>query len=186
MGAGDRPRIPAFQCALSGLETGVLATLAMLSWLGVSSMWYRRTFWTAANLLAAIFYRESALHNQFNIHTFSGLGLYFVIYGTLGMLFGLSVQNRPASLRITCIGILAAVAFYFLLFGWVWKTLDPLLVLYTHDRPMFAGHLLFGLILGRYPRNLPRMDGTDGDVSGLTVVPLANSGSASGDIEVKD
>jgi len=186
MGAGDRPRIPAFQYALSGLESGVLAALAMLSWLGLSSMWYRRTFWTAANLLAAVFYRESALRNQFTVHTFAGLALYFVIYGVLGMLFGLAVQDRPASLRITAIAILGAIGCYFLLFGWIWKTWDPLLVLYTHDRPMFAGHVLYGMILGRYPRNLPRAEATNEDIADLTVVPLANTGSASGDIEVKD
>jgi hypothetical protein len=159
---------------MTGLQTGVLAALAMFSWLGVSAVWYRRSFWTAANLLAATFYGESALHNQFNVHTFSGLGLYFVIYGTLGMLFGLAMQDRHASLRITCLGVLIAIAWYYVVFGWLWKRWDPLLVLYTHDRPMFAGHVLYGAILGRYPRNLPSAE------------PLASAEPASSQVEVKD
>src|SRR5215831_16588985 len=97
MGVGDRPPRPAFEYLLIGLKTGILAALAMLAWLGISSAWYRRGVWTAANLFAAAFYGESALHNRFNIHTFSGLGLYFVIYGGLGMLFGLAIQDRHHS-----------------------------------------------------------------------------------------
>src|SRR5689334_3215515 len=128
MGPGADPRIPAtkyFQYLLTGLETGVLAVLAMLAWLGTSAVWYRRTFWTAPNLLAAAFYGESALHNRFTVYTFSGLGLYLVIYGSLGMLFGLAMQDRHASLRITCIGILSAIAWYVLVFGWMGKRWDP-------------------------------------------------------------
>ena len=152
MVAGDGLRIPAFQYLLIGLKTGVLAALAMLAWLGVSSMSYRRSFWTSSNLLAAAFYGESALHNRSTVHTFSGLGLYFLIYGSLGMLFGMAIQDRHPSLRITGIGILTAMAWYYLVFGWIGKRWDSLMVLYTHDRPMFAGHVLYGAILGRYPR----------------------------------
>jgi hypothetical protein len=186
MGAGDGTRIPALQYLLTGLETGILAALAMLAWLGVSAMWYRRSFWTAANLLAAIFYGESALHNRFTVHTFAGLGLYLVLYGSLGMLFGLAIRDRHASLRITCLGILVTIGCYYLLFGWIWKRFDPLMVLYTHDRPMFAGHVLYGAMLGRYPRNLPRTQRAEEELRDLTVAPLAKPGPASGDVDVKD
>ena len=181
------PRNPVFQYLLTGLETGVLAGLAMMVWLGVSSMWYRRSFWTAANLLAAVFYGETALRNRFTVHTFAGLALYLILYGSLGMFFGMLIQDRPASLRITCLGILLSVGCYYLLFGWIWKRWDPLLVLYTHDRPMFAGHVFFGLILGkRYSRNIPRQQRVETGLEEVTVAPLANSGPASGDVKVKD
>lgn len=154
MEVGNAPRATAAQHLLAGLETGVVAALAMLAWLGFSALWYRHSFWTAPNLLASTFYGEFALRNNFNGHTLPGLALYVLIYGSLGMLFGMAIQGRSASLRITCIGILGAVAWYYFLFGLVWKTWNPLLVLYTQDRPMFAGHVLFGMMLGRYPRNL--------------------------------
>lgn len=190
MGAGASPRIPAsqyLQYLLTGLQTGVLAVLAMLAWLGLSSVWYRRTFWTAPNLLAAMFYGENALHNRFTVYTFSGLGMYLVIYGALGMLFGLAVQNRLPSIRITCVGILSAIAWYYLAFHWMGKRWDPLLVLYTHDRPMFAGHILFGAMLGRYPRNLPGERLKSEEEPPVPVLPLASAEPASGsDIEVKD
>jgi len=185
MGAGYRPRIPVFQCLITGLETGVLAVLAMLAWLGASSVWYRRSFWTAPNLLAAAFYGQSALHNRFTVHTFFGLGLYVVIYGSIGILFALAIQDRQPSLRISCAGILCAILWYFVAFGWIWKRLDPLMLVYTYDRPMFAGHVLYGWILGRYPRILPRVPMHEPVVE-LPVAPLAGSGPASGDLEIKD
>src|SRR5690242_14014030 len=106
MGAGDGLRLLRLKNLLTGLEIGVLAALAMLAWLGVWSMLYRRSFWTAPNLLAAVFYGEPSLRNQFTVHTFSGLGLYLLIYGTVGMLFGLAMGGRQRTLAITCIGIL--------------------------------------------------------------------------------
>ena len=186
MGAGEGSRLAAFQYLMTGLETGVLAALAMLTWLGVSAAWYRHSFWTAANLLAATFYGERALHNQFTVQTFSGLGLYFVIYGTLGMLFGLAMRDRAASLRITCVGVLMGIAWYYVVFAWFGKRWDPLLVMYTHDRPMFAAHVLYGAILGRYPKNLPRPPRAEEREPVMAAGPLANSGPASGDVEVKD
>jgi len=157
MESGNCPTGSAAKYLLAGLETGVIAALVMLAWLGFSSMWYRRSFWTAPNLVASTFYGESALRNRLNIHTFSGLAVYLLIYGTLGMLFGVVVQNRGRSLRVTCLGILFALAWYLVVFGWIWKHWNPLVVLYTHDRPMFAGHILFGWILGRYPGNVRRL-----------------------------
>ena len=94
-------------------------------------------------------------------------------------------QDRHASLRVTCLGILATVACYYLLFGWIWKRWDPLLVLYTHDRPMFAAHVLYGAMLGRYPRNLPRIGSADADPAQVTVPP-ATPRPAGGNVEVKD
>jgi hypothetical protein len=161
MEAGNRPQRFVTEYLLAGLETGIIAVLVMLLWLGMSAIWYRKTFWTAPNLAASVFYGESALRNRFTSHTFSGLAFYLLIYGCLGILFGLLIQDRRRSLRITCLGILVALGWYFLLFGWIWKHWNPLIALYTHDRPMFAGHVVFGWMLGRYPRaarNLKRGD----------------------------
>jgi hypothetical protein len=157
MEAGNGGRASSRDYCLAGVETGVLATLAMLVWLGLTSAWYRRSFWTAANLLASTFYGESVLRNRFTWHTFSGLALFLVIYGTLGALFALAIQNRPGSVRITCWGILLAIGWYYLIFGWLWKHWNPLVVLYTQDRPMFLGHVLYGALLGFYPRYLRRL-----------------------------
>jgi hypothetical protein len=186
MEAGDGRRTSVSQYLLTGLETGVLAALAMLVWLGVSAMWYRKSFWTPPNLLAAAFYGESALRNRFTVHTFAGLALYLVIYGALGMLFGLAIQDRHPSLRITCIGVLSAIGWYYLVFGWIWKRWDPLLVLYTHERSMFVGHVLYGVILGRYPRTRPgpRVEREE-VVQGMTLAPPVGPSPPGGDVDVE-
>jgi hypothetical protein len=187
MEAGSAPQTSVSQYLLIGLETGVLAALAMLLWLGVSAMWYRKSFWTSCNLLAAIFYGESALRNRFTVHTLAGLALFLLIYGFLGMLFGLAIQDRHAGVRITFLGILMATGWYYLSFGWIWKKWDPLLILYTHDRSMFAGHVLYGAMLGRYPRNRLALEVKQaGVVSELRLTPPADPESAGGDIEVKN
>jgi hypothetical protein len=153
MQPGNDPSGAASQYALAGLETGVIAALALLAWLGASARWYHHSFWTTPNLLASTFYGESALRNRFTVHTFSGLALFFLIYGAAGALFGLAVRDRGPRLRVTCIGILAAIGWYYAL-GWIWRNWNPLIVLYTHERPLFAGHVLFGAVLGSYPGNL--------------------------------
>lgn len=150
MGAGNGSNRSMPKYLLAGVETGVIGVLAMLVWLGVSAMWYRRSFWTAANLVASTFYGEPALRNRFTSNTFSGLALYLLVYGILGMVFSVAVQDRRRGFRITLLGILFSVGWYFVLFGWIWKHWNPLVALYTHDRVMFAGHVLFGWILGRY------------------------------------
>jgi hypothetical protein len=147
-GNGSNRSVPKY--LLAGVESGVIGVLAMLVWLGVSAMWYRKSFWTAANLVASTFYGESALRNRFTAHTFSGLALYLLVYGILGMVFSIAVQDRHRGFGITFVGSLFSVGWYFLLFGWIWKHWNPLVALYTQDRLMFAGHVLFGWILGRH------------------------------------
>jgi hypothetical protein len=157
MDPGNSPKGSPMKYLLAGVETGVVGGLAMLGWLGVSAVWYRKSFWNAANLVASTFYGEAALRNRFTVHTFSGLAFYLLVYGLLGMLFGLAIHGRSRSLRITCFGILFALGWYLLFFGWIWKHWNPLVVVYTHDRVMFAGHVLFGWILGRYPGHLRQL-----------------------------
>src|SRR5438046_10063238 len=119
MDPGNRPKGSVPKYLLAGMETGVIAVLIMLVWLGVSSMWYRKTFWNAANLVASTFYVEPALRNRFTVHTYSGLALSLLIYGALGMLFGLSIQDRRRSLRLTGRGLLVGIECAFVEFGWI-------------------------------------------------------------------
>ena len=50
---------------------------------------------------------------------------------------------------------------------------------------MFVGHVLYGAILGRYPRNLRRTPAAQ-NVAEIVTPPLANPGPASGELEAKD
>ena len=113
MGDGEDPnKNREAQGLLAGLQAGVIAALVLLGWLALASAWYRRSIWTAANIMATTFYGEAALGRQFSFRTVAGIALYLVLYGTIGALFGLTLASRDASLRITLIGVLVGL-------GWV-------------------------------------------------------------------
>ncbi|MGA3041958.1 MAG: hypothetical protein ABSF54_14325 [Bryobacteraceae bacterium] len=155
MGGGENPhKKREANGLLAGLEAGIIAALVLLGWLALSSAWYRRSIWTAANIMATTFYGEAALGRDFTSRTLAGLALYLVLYGIIGALFGLTLANRDASLRTTLIGVLVGLGWYYLSFAILWQNINPLIPLYTHRGPMMAGHALYGGLLGRFPRYL--------------------------------
>jgi cytochrome c biogenesis protein CcdA len=83
-----------------------------------------------------------------------GLALYLIIYGLLGAIFGLAMRDHGSSLRILLIAVVIGLGWYYLWFGFLWKAVNPLIPLYTHDRPMLAGHVLYGFLLARFPAYL--------------------------------
>ena len=64
------------------------------------------------------------------------------------------IRQYDASLRITLIGVLVGLGWYYLSFAILWRNINPLITLYTHRGPMMAGHALYGGLLGRFPRYL--------------------------------
>jgi hypothetical protein len=104
--------------------------------------------------MATTFYGEAALTPRFSSRTLAGLALYLVLYGIIGALFGLAVPTRAPGLRMTLMGVLVGLGWYYLSYALVWRNLNPLITLYTHVGPMMAGHILYGGFLGRFPRYL--------------------------------
>ena len=143
---------------LAGLEAGTLGVLAMLAWLGVSAAWQRRSFWTAANLMASTFYGDSAIHSGFASSTFSGLALYFSLYGALGSLFAALIRARARGARLLLAGLLFGVGWYYLSFAVIWKKASPLVWLLHSERQTVFGHCIYGGLLARFPRFLRRED----------------------------
>lgn len=154
MPADDNPRIDS---AVAGFQAGMFALPVFLLALGLASAWYRRTFWYVPNLMASTFYGEDAIRAGLSWWTVSGIALYTVIYSLFGALFGLAMQDRFPRLRLVLLGMLCGIGWYYLWFGLLWKWLNPLVTLYTHDRPMLWCHLLYGALLGRYPMYLERL-----------------------------
>jgi len=152
---GKAYKKPGANSILAGLEAGILAVLVLLGWLALASAWYRRSIWTTANIMATTFYGEAALSARFSSRTLAGLALYVVLYGVIGALFSLAVPMRAPAFRLTLIGILVGLGWYYLSFALVWRNLNPLIPLYTHNGPMLAGHMLYGGFLARFPRYLP-------------------------------
>src|ERR1039458_8267751 len=60
MGDGENPhRKREADGLLAGLEAGIIAALVLLGWLALASAWYRRSIWTAANIMATTFYGDA-------------------------------------------------------------------------------------------------------------------------------
>lgn len=155
MDATTEPRktgtLPPF---LAGLQGGMVGVLWMLAWLGVSAIRQRRSFWTAENLLASVFYGDSAIRGGFAFSTLSGLALYLLLYSLLGGVFAAALRERASQLRTLLLAVAFGLAWYYVSFHWIWERVSPLVALLHSVRPTLIAHLVFGTLLGRYPKYL--------------------------------
>ena len=136
---------------LAGLQAGMMAVMVMLGWLGVSALWQRHTFWTAPNQMATVFRGGSAIVPGFGPYTPSGIAVYVVVYSLLGALFAMIAPRKLTAFGMMAAGVLVAVAWYALWFRVLGRSLMPLLwQLYT-ERPMEFAHVLYGVMLARFP-----------------------------------
>jgi len=155
----SRSRRALLPALLAGLEAGMVGALWMLVWLGVSSMWVERSFWSPENLMATAFDRNSTLPSAFTAGTCSGLALYLVIYSLLGAAFAAVVGDRVPRGRVMLLTVVFALAWYYFSFRWAFKTTMPLVALLHVERPTILGHLVYGTMLGRYPLYVDRLVG---------------------------
>jgi hypothetical protein len=148
----------AFIASLAGLQAGMIATLWMLAWMGVSAAWQRTSFWTAENLLASTFYGSAAIHTGFSHRTVSGLALYLVVYSLLGCLVAVAMRNRLQWLRLVLVSLAVAIGWYYLSFHLIWKAISPLVTLLHAEQSTALGHVIFGVLVARFPRYLRRLN----------------------------
>jgi hypothetical protein len=154
MSSGDGAR-PNWLLALAGIQAGVVGGLILLGYLALDSVWHRRSVWTVPNLLASTFYGASAYRPGFGAGTSAGLALMLFVYGVLGALFGMVIRDHGTRLRVTLAGLIFGTGWFFLSFDLLWKHVNPLVQLYSPDRAMLVGHLLYGGVLGwRFPAYL--------------------------------
>lgn len=157
---------------LAGIQAGVAGALFLLGYLALDSKWHGRSVWTVPNLLASTFYGESAYRQGFGSRTSSGVALFVVLYGLLGALFGLVMRDHSTRARTFVFGLIYATAWFFLSFSWLWKFINPIIIIYNPDRAMLIGHLLYGGILGtRFPQYLRELSA--GDRTGTPQLPAA-------------
>ena len=141
---------------LAGLQAGMVAAVWMLIWLGISAMWMRRSFWSPANIMATVFFGDSAIHPGFASTTPSGIALYLMVYSLLGALFALLVRQRLTGLGTLLVSILFALGWYWLWFRVLALRTMPLVWLLHTERSTEFGHLIFGALLARFGDYLPR------------------------------
>jgi hypothetical protein len=137
----------------------MVAALWMLAWLGSSAVWQGRSFWTAENLLASTFYGGSAIRSGFSHHTMSGLALYLIIYSMLGCLVAAVLRWKLHAWPLLMVSVVVALGWYYFSFHVIWKSVSPLIPLLHAERPTILGHVIYGAVLARFPRYLPRPAG---------------------------
>lgn len=141
---------------LAGLQTGMAGALTMLAWLALAMLWSRHSIWWFPNLMATTFGGDPALKMSFGKYSAAGLALHLVLYSALGGLFALVVPLHAAHGhisygRLALIGLVVSMAFYYLMYDFVWKYWNPLIPLYIPDRAIVVGHIFYGMMLGRLP-----------------------------------
>src|SRR5579862_840727 len=81
--------------ALGGLEAGVLGALGMLAVFAASAIADRRSWWLVPNLIATAFHGPDAYTASFTRSTLTGIGFWLLLYGFLGVIWGLLWGERP-------------------------------------------------------------------------------------------
>jgi len=179
--AKDSPANSLVLPMLAGLQAGMLGVFWMLAWLGISAKWQLRSFWTAENLMASVFYGERSIRSGFAWQTVAGLSLYLLIYSLLGAIFAVviavAVSGLPARIRLVLLGILFAYGWYYLSFRIFGRSMMPLVALLHSTQPTALGHVLYGSLLGRYPTYLPHAEPSPEVVGAAAEAPQAESAS---------
>lgn len=141
---------------LAGLQAGMLGALWMLAWSGLGSAFVRRSFWMPENLLATILHPGGDIAVDFSWSTVSGLALWLVVYSLLGAAFAVAARRGPLRrARTTLLALVWALAWYYILFHFVWRTISPPVALLDVTRATVVGHLIYGFVLGRFDKHMP-------------------------------
>jgi hypothetical protein len=141
---------------LAGLQAGMIGICWMLVWLGLSAKGQRRSFWTAENLMATVFHGDAAIRRGFGFSTLSGIALYLLIYSLLGAGFAAGVRNRFTGLGTVLLGVLFSVGWYCLWFRALGQKTMPLVWLLHAENSTVLGHVIFGVLIARFPAYLPK------------------------------
>jgi hypothetical protein len=161
MSSGNAAR-PHWSLALAGIQAGTVGALILLGYLALDSAWHRHSVWTVPNLLASTFYGESAYRQGFSAGTSVGVALLLLLYGALGLLFALVVRDHGTRMRVVVAGLIYGTGWFFLSFDILWKHVNPMVQIYSPDRAMLVGHLLYGGVLGRgFPAYLQSIRGAE-------------------------
>ncbi|HXA04517.1 MAG TPA: hypothetical protein VNY30_06755 [Bryobacteraceae bacterium] len=161
MSSGNAAR-PHWSLALAGIQAGTVGALILLGYLALDSAWHRHSIWTVPNLLASTFYGESAYRQGFSAGTSVGVALLLLLYGALGLLFALVVRDHGTRMRVVLAGLIYGTGWFFLSFDILWKHVNPMVQIYSPDRAMLVGHVLYGGVLGRgFPAYLQSIRGAE-------------------------
>jgi hypothetical protein len=133
---------------LSGIEAGVIGGIAMLGLLTCGSLWRGDPWWTPSNLLGSTFYGFPALNAGPNRATLAGGALHIFMTGSIGAVFGLVCGGVQRRRRLVLLGALAGLIWNGLANAFLWRTINPLVPLYSAQPATLFSHAVFGACLG--------------------------------------
>lgn len=137
---------------VAGLQAGMAGALVLLGWMALSMVWARHSPWWFPNLMATPMGGEAALRNSFGRFTSAGIASVLLQYSLLGGLLAWLIPESTLGTRLVLFGIMTGLGFYYLMFFGIWRHYEPLMALYSPDRQLVVGHILYGLMLGRLGR----------------------------------
>lgn len=138
---------------LAGLEAGVWAGVAMLGWCALTAAWSQHSVWAVPSRLGTLFYPDGAWQSGYGAATSAGLALHLFTSGVVGMAFGSVAREGRNRVRVSLLGILTGLVWYYVSYALFWKRLLPAPSNWPPPA-MMPGYLVFGLVLGCYPGRL--------------------------------
>lgn len=169
--------------ALAGIQAGVLGGIVMVAWLAFTSALLGRSPWILPNLAASLLYGRAVLRASFGMPTVAGIALVIALGGAIGLFFGIVIGAHANRARIVMLGILTGLIWYYFSQALFWDRLGVLAGIHVSPAATMVGHLLYGVVLGQYPRRLQVVQGQfRGEPSG----PVAPRGEAHADSVPED
>jgi hypothetical protein len=105
--------------------------------------------------MATVFHGGAAIVSGFGAYTASGIAVYVLIYSLLGAGFAELVPRKLTTTGMMLTGVLLAMSWYALWFRLLGQRVMPLVWLLHSERQMAFGHVLYGVMLARFPVYLP-------------------------------
>jgi hypothetical protein len=131
-----------------GIEAGVIGGIAMAALLVSGSLWQGNPWWIPSNLLGSTFYGARALSAGPDRATLAGGALHIFMTGSIGGAFGLVCGGIPHRRRLVLLGMLAGLIWQGLSNAVIWRSINPLVPLYSPQPMTHFSHALFGGCLG--------------------------------------
>ena len=142
-----RPRPELAVRVLAGLETGILGSLLMLSWVCVASVWDGAPWYEVPNLWATAIWGRMALYRHWSMMTLGGSCLQIVVGALIGAIFATVFGALQGQFRLLVPGLLTGLS-WFGIFAWRNRT-------FAANAPQPAvviAYALFGVMLIRVAR----------------------------------
>jgi hypothetical protein len=138
--------------ALAGIQAGVLGGFVMVAWLALTSALLGRSPWILPNLAASVLYGRAVLRAGFGMPTVAGMALVVALAGIIGLVFAMVIGAHANRARVVMLAILAGLVWYYFSQALFWDRLGVLAGIHVSPAATMVGHLLYGLVLGQYPR----------------------------------